>query len=248
MLISTYIMSMILSWTITIVASDSWSVSSSVLLHNFSHSWLPTNWTLVFQSLQLCLLEPDNILFGNPKLSLDNVPLKQVSTVWYLGVYIDQHLTWHNHMEYVLRRVRGKLYSLNRLKPLTPTVMKLLYQAHVLPIVDYCDVVWVPTNVSHLKRLERLHSHFLSFDSTSSVLNFTLAECRRFHTAVQVYWILNKLSPPYLHPTFRYAVSVTGHTGCNVHQLYVPAVHLNYGKRSLYYQSACLSHWNWFIK
>jgi len=37
---------------------------------------------------------------------------------------------------------------------------------HVLPIVDYCDVVWVPTNVSHLKRLEifRLHSHFLSFE------------------------------------------------------------------------------------
>jgi len=87
-------------------------------------------------------------------LSLNNVPLKQVSTVQYLGVYIDQHLTWHNHMEYVLRRVHGKLYSLNRL---TPTVMKLLYQAHGLPIVDYCDVVWVPTNVSYLKRLERLH-------------------------------------------------------------------------------------------
>jgi len=75
----------------------------------------------------------------------------------------------------------------------------------------YCDVVWVPTNVSHLKGLERLHSHFLSFDSTSSVFNFTLAEHRQFHTATQVYRILNKLSPPYLHPTFRYAVCHRSH-------------------------------------
>jgi len=102
--------------------------------------------------------------------------------------------------------------------------------------------VWVPTNVSHLKRLERLHSHFLSFDSTSSVFNFTLAECRRFHTATQVYRLLNKLSPPYLHPTFRYAVSVTGRTGRNIHWLYVSAVHLNYGKQSLYHRGATI--WN----
>ena len=47
------------------------------------------------------------------------------STVWYLGVYIDQHLTWHHHVEYILHRVCGKLYSINCLKPLTSKVMKL---------------------------------------------------------------------------------------------------------------------------
>jgi len=74
-------------------------------------------------------------------LSPNNVSLKQASTLKYLEVCIDQHLTWQNHVKHVLRRVRGKLYSINRIKPLTPTVMKLLYQAHVLPIIDYCDVL-----------------------------------------------------------------------------------------------------------
>jgi len=74
------------------------------------------------------------------------------------------------------------------------------------------------------------------------VFNFTLAERRRFHAATQVYRILSKLSPPYLHPTFRYAISVTGCTGRNVHWLYVPAVHLNSGKRSLYYHGVTI--WN----
>ena len=152
---------------------------------------------LVANKLKLSVPKSSSMLIGTRQrisgktlhLSLDSLPLQQVSTVRYLGVYIDQHLTWHQHVEYVLRRVRGKLYSINRLKPLTPTVLKLLYQAHVLPIIDYCDVVWVPTNVGHLKRLERLHSRFSSYDSArSSAFNLTLVERRRFsycHTSIQ---------------------------------------------------------------
>jgi len=79
---------------------------------------------------------------------------------------IDQHLTWKCHVDYVLRRVHEKLYSINRLRPLTDNVMKILYQAHILPINDNCDAVWVPTNSSLLKRLERdtqrVHSRFVS--------------------------------------------------------------------------------------
>ena len=64
----------------------------------------------------------------------------------YLGVCIDQHLTWKCHVECVLRRVRGKLYSINHLKSLTDNVTKILYQAQILPIIDYYDIVWIPTN------------------------------------------------------------------------------------------------------
>ena len=37
---------------------------------------------------------------------------------------------------------------------------------------------------------------------------FSLTERRTFHTAVQVYKIVNKISPPYLHDTFSFAVQV----------------------------------------
>jgi len=123
--------------------------------------------------------------------------------------------------------------------------MKLLYQAHVLPIVDYCDVVWVPTNVSYLKRLERFHSQF---DSTSSVFNFTLGERRRFHTTTQIAIQNSKQVATSLFTSYLQICCIcgTGRTGRNVHRLYVPAVHLNYGKRSFWCdhleQSACLSH------
>jgi len=44
-------------------------------------------------------------------LSLNGSTLKQVSSTKYLGLYIDQHLTWQGHIDYIMKRVRGKIYS-----------------------------------------------------------------------------------------------------------------------------------------
>ena len=79
----------------------------------------------------------------------------------YLGVLIDQHLTWKLHVANVLKRIRSKLYALYRLRPLPGHLLFRLYQAFVLPVFDYCDVDWAPTMVSLSTPLERLHSRFL---------------------------------------------------------------------------------------
>ena len=39
-------------------------------------------------------------------LSLGDSLLRQVSSTKYLGVCIDSHLTWQNHIDYVMKRVR----------------------------------------------------------------------------------------------------------------------------------------------
>ena len=79
----------------------------------------------------------------------DNSALKQVSGTKYLGVYFDHHLTWESHINYVLQRVRRKLFLIN-LRPVAPKVLCLLYRAFVLPIFDYCDTVWSLSNASSL--------------------------------------------------------------------------------------------------
>ena len=92
----------------------------------------------------------------------------------------------------------------------------------------------IPTNAGHLKRLERLHSHFSLFDSTSSSeFYLTLAEHHRFYASTQICRILNKLSPSYLHSIpsdMLFLSQVAMFIGC----IYVPAVNLNYGKHSQY--------------
>ena len=60
----------------------------------------------------------------------------------------------------------------------------MLYQAYILPVLEYCDTVWSPTSIH---RLNRLHSKF-----TSSSNNFNLRSTLTFHTVLQVYVIVNR--------------------------------------------------------
>ena len=105
----------------------------------------------------------------NLTVTLDGDILRKVSSTKYLGIYLDQHLTWQAHVDYVLSRVRRKLFAVNRVKPASFNVLQLLHQAYIL---DYCDAVWSPSNSASTGRLERLHSKFTS--SLPSSDNFNL--------------------------------------------------------------------------
>ena len=98
------------------------------------------------------------------------------------------------------------------------------------------------THSAGTRRLERLHSKFTSSLPFSGNFNLrlSLTERRTFHTALQVFKIVNRISPPYLHGVFSFAVDVTGRSSRNVHRLYVPSVRTNFGKRkrSLAYTGA----------
>ena len=98
-------------------------------------------------------------------------------------------------------------------------------QAFVLSILDYCDEVWTPSSTTHFKQLERPHAKFSNLRSTScSSVSITLTEQRRYHAVIQVYRTLHKLSPPYLHDSFHYAVDITSHAARNAHRFFPPKV------------------------
>ena len=146
-------------------------------------------------------------------------------------IYIDETLSWQQQTQKLYQRVQSRVHCLYRLRPLSDGLMGKLYRTFVLPILDYCDVVWSPSSVAYSRKLERLHSKFCSLipDSRGS-FHHTLTERRRFHTASVVYKILHQQLPSYLRDTFKYAVDVTFHAGRNVHRLFIPSVRTTYGK------------------
>ena len=156
---------------------------------------------------------------------VDCKQLSCVSSVRYLGLHIDELLTWHQHRANVLRRVYSRMNCLYHLRPLPADLHSKLYRVFVLPILDCCDVVWTQLSVQHFKHLERLHLKFNSPPSSTDLsVCMTLTERRHFHKAMQVYKILHNLSPSYLNGTFRYAVDITGCATRNVHRLFIPRV------------------------
>ena len=170
--------------------------------------------------------------------------MKQVNSTRYLGVLIDNTLSWSLHICNVVSRVRFRLSSIFRYGVLPPAILCLLYSAFVLPLFDYCDVVWCPTTAKLTSMIERVHSNFvkklpLSFCSNFS---FSMTERCRFHTAVQIFKSLHQSSPSYLHNIFHYSKDITGHVGRNINRLFVPRIRNNFGRRSFYYRGTVL--WN----
>ena len=134
-----------------------------------------------------------------------------------------------------------QLASIIRFGSLPPAVLCVLYSAFVMPLFDYCDVIWTPSTAKPRAKqtcmIERIHSKFMHKlpSSFSSKFQFTLTERRRFHTAIQIFKSLHRISPPYLHDIFQFSKDVTGHLSRNVNRLFVPRVFINYGKRTFFY-------------
>ena len=127
--------------------------------------------------------------------------LTQVNSVRYLGGLIDSTLSWTLQICNMVARIRSRLASIARYGSLTPAVLCVLYSAFVMPLYDYCDVVWSPATARLNCLIERVHSKFVKklLLPCHSRLFFTLTEQHRYHTALQVFRSLHQIYSPYLH-------------------------------------------------
>ena len=51
-----------------------------------------------------------------PPLTVANVHLEKSFSVTYLGVYIDCHLTWHEHIDYICDKISKNINIMVKLK------------------------------------------------------------------------------------------------------------------------------------
>ena len=81
-------------------------------------------------------------------------------------------------------------------------------------------------------------ANYSSHDNMCFV-KLTLAERRRFHTAVQVFKSVHRLCPVYLNDFFVNSVALKGHCGRNPYQVFTPRVRTLFGKAANLYYGAC---------
>ena len=171
-------------------------------------------------------------------VSIGGNVLTQVNSVRYLGVLIDPVLSWTLHINTMASRIRSRLSSILCYGLLSPALLCLLYSAFVMLLYDCCDVIWSPSTAKQICLIERIHSKFINRLPLTycSKFSYTLTERRRFHTVVQIFKSLNRLSPPYLHNIFQFSKDITGHVSRNINRLFVPRVFTNYDKRNFFYR------------
>ena len=101
---------------------------------------------------------------GRLQVSIDNEVFAKCDEIKYLGVIVDNHLTWRSHIEEVRKKCLSALAVLRKLKgSLPPKLRNVLYQLMVLLHLDYCAVVWAECCKDDATKLERIQKSGMWF-------------------------------------------------------------------------------------
>ena len=107
------------------------------------------------------------MIFSNLKqdeiaLSIDGVDIERVHEFRFLGVILDDKLTWKSHIAHVKSKVSKSIFILNKVKyDLDTSILRMLYCTLVLPYFIYCLEVWGNTYKSNITPLIMLQKRAL---------------------------------------------------------------------------------------
>ena len=104
--------------------------------------------------------------------------IKEVSHAKYLGVIIDQHLTWNEHVSHITAKAnKVKGFLQRNLKTGCPTTVKTIcYKSLIRSILDYASIIWSPhtqKNILAVESVQRRSARFVTnnYSSYTSVTN-----------------------------------------------------------------------------
>ena len=147
---------------------------------------------------------------SNLNISLNETNLTSVTTQKLLGILIDNNLQWSSQISSVCQLLNKRIYLMKHLSSYpTEKILKLYYNAYVLPIIDYCCIVWGNSNKSQADKITKLQKRTAritlqaDFLTPSSTLFLKLKwlpfpQRVKLHKACQIYKIVNEMAPEYL--------------------------------------------------
>jgi hypothetical protein len=91
------------------------------------------------------------------EIQINGKPLERVKSTKLLGLRLNEHLIWDEHVNEVSKSCYGILRIIRKLKNFTDfKLRKQLAEALVITKLDYCDVVYNPLPKYLVKRLQRV--------------------------------------------------------------------------------------------
>ena len=189
---------------------------------------------------------------GALQLSVDGVGIERVPHTKYLGVIIDDCLTWAMHISHIEKKISKSIGVINRAKHvLNRNTLVMLYYALIYPYLSYCHLIWGKSPNVHLRKLVVLQKRVIRIITMSPFLAHTNTLFRDLEIlrvddlyiylcSIFIYRCLRSLYPrdfthdPCFNPFFSRSTTTR-------HSLYhIPYFRTTLGQRSICYQSVKL--------
>ena len=171
-----------------------------------------TQWLITFNALktEYIIVSKRKTRAMHPDLLLNNTKLTKVNNHKHLGLMISNNMSWSSHINEILAKAEKRLSMMRRSKYFLPrSCLDKLYKSMILPLLDYCDVIYDSFTMYENEQLDKLQRkasllctgafRITSNEKLLKELGWPKLKNRRAsHRLVLFYKILNDLTPQYL--------------------------------------------------
>ena len=85
----------------------------------------------------------NNIRTHAVSLNIDGNTISETTETKFLGVILDNKLSWHAHVKHISNKISKSAAILRILRDIFPlNILKTLYLTLVFPYFNYCNLVW----------------------------------------------------------------------------------------------------------
>ena len=113
------------------------------------------------------------------QIAINGSNIENVNGTKYLGVYIDHHLNWNDHISHISCKLSKSTAVIHKTNHVLDTkTLILLYNAIIIPYLNYCVEVWGNTHKTNIyslfikqKKAVRIAYHAKYLDHTSSLFH-----------------------------------------------------------------------------
>ena len=183
-------------------------------------------------------------------LSINNELLKQEECIKYLGIFLDSHLKWRFHINYITKKINRNIGLLSKLRHLVnKKILIELYYSFIFPYLIYSLIIWGNTYSTILyplctiqKRAIRIITFSSYRDHSTPLFKLTnilkLTDLIYFQTAIFMYKFHHRMLPS-LFDNYFTEISKTHNYSTRLSQkksYCLPKIRTNYGIYNIRYQ------------
>ena len=176
-----------------------------------------------------------------------------------VGLYIDNNLTWKQHVTHIIKKINSRLALLKRIKCFLPHFARMLfYNSMIQPIIDYGLTIYSTCAKEDLKRIHKVQKRagrtILDIRKARDISTVELFqkldwlpvnERANLLTGTLVYKCMNSLAPSYLSDKFINKSERTTR-GKSKGNLSIPLYKTTSGQRTFHYHGVTI--WNTLSK
>ena len=217
-------------------------------------NWLRANKLIINLTKTHSMLFTKKIGNFNLHLQIQDIQLEENFETSFLGVIIDNRLSWKQHIQYISGKISKSIALMRLLRNKFPKrILKIIYMSLIYSYINYCNLIWggaYKNNIDPLIKLQkkalRIVNNSTYFEHTEPIFRslklLNIFKVYKFNCVLFAYkCIKTDLFPQYKN---RFVKNSSIHSyPTRTNNLYrPPSIRLDLCKNSFLYQSIVL--WN----